>query len=106
MVGSKQLWNLREHVSRSWDLPRSGVAACRLLQEAGARVTVADRRNRTELSSGPRSVSTAITFRCDRRRASTNRRSIDADLVVISPGCSLSHGGARACPSARHQSDQ
>ena len=32
-------------------LARSGVAACRLLQAAGARVTVADRKEPSELTS-------------------------------------------------------
>ena len=33
-------------------LARSGVAACRLLQAAGARVTVADRKESVELTAG------------------------------------------------------
>jgi UDP-N-acetylmuramoylalanine--D-glutamate ligase len=65
-------------------LARSGVAACRLLQEAGARVTVADRKNESEL--------TAVLTNIDRDHVhvvvgAQYERSLDrADLVVISPG--------------------
>jgi UDP-N-acetylmuramoylalanine--D-glutamate ligase len=65
-------------------LARSGVAACRLLQEAGARVTVADRKNESEL--------TGVLGSIDRNRVQVAvgpqyERSLDrADLVVISPG--------------------
>jgi len=65
-------------------LARSGVAACRLLQEAGARVTVADRKNESEL--------TAVLTNIDRDHVHVDvgaqyERSLDrADLVVISPG--------------------
>jgi UDP-N-acetylmuramoylalanine--D-glutamate ligase len=65
-------------------LARSGVAACRLLQTAGARVTVADRKESEELTS----VLDAI----DRDHVGVTvgaryETSLDeADLVVISPG--------------------
>ncbi|NOS82475.1 MAG: UDP-N-acetylmuramoyl-L-alanine--D-glutamate ligase [Nitrospira sp.] len=65
-------------------LARSGVAACRLLQAAGARVTVADRKEPAEL----RSVLNGI----DRDHIGVTvgamyESSLDAaDLVVISPG--------------------
>lgn len=65
-------------------LARSGVAVARLLQEAGARVTVADRKDRTELRSvlqhlDPSKVGVAL--------GSGYESAIDAaDLVVISPG--------------------
>jgi UDP-N-acetylmuramoylalanine--D-glutamate ligase len=65
-------------------LARSGVAACHLLREAGARVTVADRKEEAELASVLRTV--------DRNHVQVSvgsqyERSLDrADLVVISPG--------------------
>ncbi|MDP3596012.1 MAG: UDP-N-acetylmuramoyl-L-alanine--D-glutamate ligase, partial [Nitrospirota bacterium] len=65
-------------------LARSGVAACRLLQVAGARVTVADRKEPEEL--------TAILGSIDRDHVGVTvgaryESSLDeADLVVISPG--------------------
>ncbi|HEU4685431.1 MAG TPA: UDP-N-acetylmuramoyl-L-alanine--D-glutamate ligase [Nitrospira sp.] len=65
-------------------LARSGVAACRLLQEAGARVTVADRKE-------PRDLETMLQ-QVDRSQVqvalgSEYESSLDAaDLVVISPG--------------------
>ncbi|HXV69651.1 MAG TPA: UDP-N-acetylmuramoyl-L-alanine--D-glutamate ligase [Nitrospira sp.] len=65
-------------------LARSGVAVARLLQEAGARVTVADRKDRTELRSvlqhlDPSKVGVAL--------GSGYESAIDAaELVVISPG--------------------
>ncbi len=65
-------------------LARSGVAACRLLQAAGARVTVADRKESSELASilggiDRDHVSVAVGARYE--------SSLDeADLVVISPG--------------------
>ncbi len=65
-------------------LARSGVAACRLLQAAGARVTVADRKESTELA--------AVLGGIDRDHVGVTvgaryESSLDeADLVVISPG--------------------
>ena len=65
-------------------LARSGVAACRLLQAAGARVTVADRKEPAELTSvldgiGRDRVGVTVGARYE--------SSLDeADLVVISPG--------------------
>jgi UDP-N-acetylmuramoylalanine--D-glutamate ligase len=65
-------------------LARSGVAAARLLQEAGARVTVADRKDRAELG--------AVLQHLDQSRVgvalgSGYESALDAaDLVVISPG--------------------
>ncbi|MGQ0666124.1 MAG: UDP-N-acetylmuramoyl-L-alanine--D-glutamate ligase [Nitrospiraceae bacterium] len=65
-------------------LARSGVAAARLLQEAGARVTVADRKGRMELS--------AVLQHVDQSKVgvalgSGYESAIDsAELVVISPG--------------------
>jgi UDP-N-acetylmuramoylalanine--D-glutamate ligase len=65
-------------------LARSGVAACRLLQAAGARVTVADRKESSELTSvlggiDRDHVGVAVGARYE--------SSLDeADLVVISPG--------------------
>lgn len=65
-------------------LARSGVAACRLLQAAGARVTVADRKEPAELGA----VLGAID--CDHVGVTVGAKyesSLDeADLVVISPG--------------------
>src|SRR5438093_12818670 len=65
-------------------LARSGVAACRLLQEAGAHVTVADRKHESEL--------TGVLGNIDRDHVhvavgAQYERSLDyCDLVVISPG--------------------
>jgi UDP-N-acetylmuramoylalanine--D-glutamate ligase len=65
-------------------LARSGVAAAKLLQEAGAQVTVADRKERAELS--------AMLERLDQSRIGVSvgsgyESALDgADLVVISPG--------------------
>jgi UDP-N-acetylmuramoylalanine--D-glutamate ligase len=65
-------------------LARSGVAACRLLQAAGARVTVADRKEPAELTS--------VLDAVDRDHVGVTvgaqyESSLDeADLVVISPG--------------------
>jgi UDP-N-acetylmuramoylalanine--D-glutamate ligase len=65
-------------------LARSGVAACHLLREAGARVTVADRKDEAELATVLKTV--------DRTHVQVAlgmqyERSLDhADLVVISPG--------------------
>ncbi|HSL06259.1 MAG TPA: UDP-N-acetylmuramoyl-L-alanine--D-glutamate ligase [Nitrospiraceae bacterium] len=65
-------------------LARSGVAACRLLQAAGARVTVADRKEPAELASvlgGIDRDHVGITV------GARYESSLDeADLVVISPG--------------------
>src|ERR687898_364363 len=65
-------------------LARSGVAACHLLREAGARVTVADRKDEVELATVLRTVdrnSVQVSV------GSQYERSLDrADLVVISPG--------------------
>lgn len=65
-------------------LARSGVAACRLLQEAGARVTVSDRKEQSELRSALETIDRAavrVTVGAD-YETSLNA----ADLVVISPG--------------------
>lgn len=65
-------------------LARSGLAACHLLQEAGARVTVADRKDEGELA--------AVLGNVDRTHVEVTvgaqyERALDhADLVVISPG--------------------
>ena len=65
-------------------LARSGIAACQLLSEAGARVTAADRKGEDELAAVLKSV--------DRTQVQVSvgaeyERSLDhADLVVISPG--------------------
>lgn len=65
-------------------LARSGVAAARLLQEAGARVTVADKKDRAEL--------TAALEHLDQSKIGVTLGSgyasalESADLVVISPG--------------------
>ena len=65
-------------------LARSGVAACHLLREAGAQVTVADRKGEDELA--------AVLKTVDRAHVQVSvgaayERSLDqADLVVISPG--------------------
>lgn len=65
-------------------LARSGVAAARLLHEAGARVTVADRKDPTELAAVLQQVDAskvAVTI------GSGYEKALDsADLVVISPG--------------------
>ena len=65
-------------------LARSGVAACRLLQAAGARVTVADRKESAEL--------TEVLDAIDRDHVGVTVGACyessldDADLVVMSPG--------------------
>ena len=65
-------------------LARSGVAACHLLQEVGAHVTVADRKEVEQLTTMLRKI--------DRTQVQVNvglsyETSLDrADLVVISPG--------------------
>lgn len=65
-------------------LARSGVAACRLLQAAGAQVTVADRKEPAELTSilgaiDRDHVGVTVGARYESSLA-------EADLVVISPG--------------------
>lgn len=65
-------------------LARSGVAACRLLQTVGARVTVADRKEQSELAS---ILGTIDADRIGIRVGAGYEASLDsADLVVISPG--------------------
>ena len=65
-------------------LARSGVAAVRLLQEAGALVTVADRKDRGELHSVLGSLDQAATRLV---LGSDYESALDtAELVVISPG--------------------
>jgi UDP-N-acetylmuramoylalanine--D-glutamate ligase len=65
-------------------LARSGVAACRLLQAAGARVTVADQKEPAELTEVLRAIDrdhVGVTV------GTRYESSLDeADLVVISPG--------------------
>ncbi len=65
-------------------LARSGVAACRLLQAAGARVTVADRKEPEELTAALGGIDrdhVGVTV------GAQHESSLDeADLVVISPG--------------------
>ncbi len=65
-------------------MARSGVAACRLLQEAGARVTVADRKEAGDLAA----VLEQIDRSCVRINVGAGYESAleQADLVVISPG--------------------
>lgn len=65
-------------------LARSGMAAARLLQEAGARVTLADRKERHELAAVLGAIDESkigTTFGSGYERALES-----ADLVVISPG--------------------
>jgi UDP-N-acetylmuramoylalanine--D-glutamate ligase len=65
-------------------LARSGVAACRLLQTAGARVTVADRKESAELTSVLAGIDReGVDITVGARYESSLER---ADLVVISPG--------------------
>ena len=65
-------------------LARSGVAAARLLQEAGAQVTVADRKERAELSGVLRGLDQSVV----RTKLGADYESalVGAELVVISPG--------------------
>lgn len=65
-------------------LARSGVAACRLLQEIGARVTVSDRKEPSELQSVLGGIDRGVV----RVTVGANYESSleEADLVVISPG--------------------
>jgi UDP-N-acetylmuramoylalanine--D-glutamate ligase len=65
-------------------LARSGIAACHLLKEAGARVTVADRKGEEELASVLQTVDRTeieVSLGADYERSLEH-----ADLVVISPG--------------------
>jgi UDP-N-acetylmuramoylalanine--D-glutamate ligase len=65
-------------------LARSGIAACHLLREAGANVTVADRKDEVELAAVLRTVDRSLVHVSV---GSQYERSLDhADLVVISPG--------------------
>jgi UDP-N-acetylmuramoylalanine--D-glutamate ligase len=65
-------------------LARSGLAAARLLQESGAHVTVADRKERAEVLGQLESLDQS-TVRC--MLGSSYESALDgADLVVISPG--------------------
>ena len=65
-------------------IARSGVAACHLLREAGARVTVADRKGEEELAAV---LSTVDRAQIQVSVGAAYERSLDhADLVVISPG--------------------
>ncbi len=65
-------------------LARSGLAAARLLQECGAHVTVADRKERAEVPRQLESLDQS-TVRC--MLGSGYESALDgADLVVISPG--------------------
>ena len=65
-------------------LARSGIAACHLLREAGARVTVADRKGEDELAPVLKTVDRTeveVSLGADYERSLEH-----ADLVVISPG--------------------
>ena len=65
-------------------LARSGIAACHLLREAGARVTVADRKGEDELTAVLKSVDRS---QIQLSLGAAYERSLEhADLVVISPG--------------------
>jgi UDP-N-acetylmuramoylalanine--D-glutamate ligase len=65
-------------------LARSGIGAARLLDEAGARVTVADRKSADELSAG---VSQLNPERIKAVLGSGYESALEqADLIVISPG--------------------
>lgn len=65
-------------------LARSGVAACRLLQAAGARVTVADRKESAELTSAIEGIDRDHV--CVTVGVGYESSLDEADLVVISPG--------------------
>jgi UDP-N-acetylmuramoylalanine--D-glutamate ligase len=65
-------------------LARSGVAACHLLQEAGARVTVADRKEAAELAPVLKTIDRDRV--CIDVGAQYETSLEEADLVVISPG--------------------
>lgn len=65
-------------------MARSGVAACHLLQEAGARVTVADRKEAGELVTALDKIDREHV--CVTIGAQYESSLAQADLVVISPG--------------------
>jgi len=65
-------------------MARSGIAACLLLQEAGARVTVADRKEPGELASVLENIDRDQV--CVTLGAHYESSLAQADLVVISPG--------------------
>ena len=68
-------------------LARSGVAAARLAQSRGARVTVTDRRAATELAAAVRALGTAgVAYALG---GHDERDFTSADLVVVSPGVPL-----------------
>ena len=84
-------------------LARSGVAACRLLQAAGARVTVADRKESAELTSVLGGID--ASRRRDRRgpvRIVARRGGSGGDQ----PRSALSASPARSGASARREGDQ
>jgi UDP-N-acetylmuramoylalanine--D-glutamate ligase len=83
MVGVEKVELAGAHVTVV-GLARSGVAACRLLQTIGARVTVADRKERGELAGilGAIDANQVGIVLGAGYEASLD----DADLVVISPG--------------------
>ena len=65
-------------------LARSGVAAARLLQAAGAQVTLADKKERSELGAVlPQIDETRVTLTVGSRYETALE---SAELVVISPG--------------------
>jgi UDP-N-acetylmuramoylalanine--D-glutamate ligase len=83
MVGAEKVELAGAHVTVV-GLARSGVAACRLLQAVGARVTVADRKERGELAG---ILETIDADRVGVMVGPSYEASLDeADLVVISPG--------------------
>jgi UDP-N-acetylmuramoylalanine--D-glutamate ligase len=82
MVG-KDLMNIAGTNVTVVGLARSGVAAARLLAEAGARVTVADRKEQAELAPVLKQVASNIEVTV----GSGYERALEsADLVVVSPG--------------------
>ncbi len=83
MVGAETVELAGAHVTVV-GLARSGIAACRLLQTVGARVTVADRKERGELAG---ILGTIDADQVGIRVGPAYEASLDdADLVVISPG--------------------
>lgn len=83
MVGVDTAWLAGTRVTVV-GLARSGVAAARLLQEAGALVTVADRKDRGELLGVLESLDLATTRLV---LGSDYESALDkAELVVVSPG--------------------
>lgn len=83
MVGAETVQLAGAHVTVV-GLARSGIAACRLLQTVGARVTVADRKERGELAG---ILGTIDADQVGIRVGPAYEASLDdADLVVISPG--------------------